>query len=816
MRRVLKWVLRGVAAVVVVALFAAWAAYFLLRNSVVSPSGRMELAGLAETATITRDRDGVPHITARTQEDIHFALGFAHAQDRLWQMELQRRTVAGRLSEVFGQSTLPTDIFMRTLDLYGHAARSVKSFRPEQLAQIEAYSRGVNAYITRRTALLEPRLPIEFMLLRHSPEPWTAADSIAIVKLMALNLSTNLGLETRRLAFAAVGLSPAEIEDLLPSDPAVAPPPLPDLASLYPLRKAPGKQAAAIPIVDEMIGSGASNNWVVAGSKTKSGKPLLANDPHLRISAPAIWYLAHLRLERAGKDTINAVGASLPGVPLIVIGRNDHIAWGFTNTGPDVQDIFIEKVNPDDRNTYLTPDGWRPFEIERLAIKVKGAADHTLERRRTRHGPVLPGGFRGLDAALAPNHVAALAWTALTDDDTTLAAGLFTDTLYTVDDYIALMKSYVVPMQSMVLADSKGNIAMIAPGRVPVRDPANLVAGRAPVPGWDATYDWKGWLDFSQLPQVKNPSAGAIGTANARIVPPDFPAFLTHDWDAPFRQQRVDALVTSKADHTVETMKAAQADVLSPAVERLQTLMIAIAQAAQGIDDKVLDQLTAWDGRQTVSSTESLIFVAWMREATRGIYADDLGPAFGRFFDARPQALIRLLEGKATSRDWCDDRRTPARESCAQVLAEGLSRALKDLEAQLGPDRSKWRWGDLHVAYNEHRPFGMFPTLAPYFNVEVPSPGGDETLNRGQSEWSEARPFANRHASSLRVIYDFADLERSLFIVPTGQSGNPMSRHYRDFAQRWSRVEYIEIPTTPEAVARIAAGTWTLTPQAKP
>lgn len=814
MGRVFKWIVRGAVAILVAAFFVAWAGYFLLRNTETPSAGRITVPGLSAAASITRDREGVPHITATTPEDVHFALGFAHAQDRLWQMELQRRAVAGRLSELFGQRTLSSDIFMRTVDLYGHAARSLAVFKPEARAQVEAYAAGVNAYLQRRTGPIEPRYPIEFIALGHTPEPWTAADCVAIVKLMALNLSTNVGLETLRLAFAAQGLSAAEIGDLLPHDPALSPPPLPELSTLYPLRKMPGKQASAMPLIDPMMGEGASNNWVVAGSRTKSGKPLLANDPHLQISAPAIWYFAHLRLERAGRAPVNAVGATLPGVPLVVIGRNDHVAWGFTNTGPDVQDIFIEKVNPEDRNTYLTPDGWRPFATERLTIKVMGEADYALERRRTRHGPVLPDAFRGLDGMLAPNHVAALAWTALSDDDTTLAAGLFSEALNSVDDYIALMREYVVPMQSMVVADKSGNIALVAPGRVPVRDPGNLVAGRAPVPGWDATYDWKGWLDFSQLPQVKNPSAGAIGTANARIVPPDFPAHLTWDWDAPFRQARVDALVVSKDGHDMASMKAAQADVLSPAVERLQTLMIAIAQASPAADDKVLDQLTAWDGRQTMGSTESLIFVAWMREAMRGIFADDLGPAFPRYFDGRPQPLIRLLEGKSTARDWCDDRATPARETCAQVLGDALARALKDLETLRGPDRTKWRWGDVHIAVNEHRPFGQMPQLAPFFNVEVPSPGGDETLNRGKSDWGSARPFANRHASSMRAIYDFADLERSVFMLPTGQSGNPISRHYRDFAQRWAAVEYIEIPTTPEAVARIAVGTWTLTPRA--
>ncbi len=813
MLRVLKWIGRGVVAVLVIALFVAWGAYFILRNTIPADNGALTTAGLSAPVAITRDGEGVPHITGRSIEDVHFAMGFAHAQDRLWQMELQRRAVAGRLSELFGNTTLSSDVFMRTLDLYGHAERSFGNLPAEARRQLEAYAAGVNAFITRRAGLFEPRFPLEFLILRHTPEPWTPADSVGIVKLMALNLSTNVGMETLRLALAAQGLNSAEIQDLLPGDPALTIPPLPELASLYPLRKPPQRQAAAIPLIDPMIGEGASNNWVVAGSKTKSGKPLLANDPHLRLSAPAIWYLAHVAVERAGAPTLNAVGASLPGVPLIVIGRNDNVAWGFTNTGPDVQDLFIERLNPDNPREYLTPDGWRPFESEKVTLKIKGEADHVFERRRTRHGPVMPDYFRNVGALLAPGHVAALAWTALSDDDTTIVAGLLSDATRTVDDYIEQMKTYVVPMQSMVIADTKGSVGLIAPGRVPVRDAANVVAGRAPVPGWDAVYDWKGFLPFEQLPRVTNPSEGSIGTANARIVPPDFPVFLTYDWDAPYRQQRVDALVVDKSGHDMESMKAAQADVLSPAVQRLQTLMISMAQAGAGVDNSILDQLTAWDGRQTVDAAEPLIFAAWIREAVRGIYADDLGPVFERYFDARPQALIRVLEGKATSRDWCDDKRTTGRETCAQVLADALGRAVKDLEARFGGDRSKWRWGTAHVAVSEHRPFGLMPTLAPYFNVEVPSPGGDETLNRGKSEWNDARPFANRHASSFRAIYDFADLERSLFMHTTGQSGNPLSRQYRSFAERWSRVDYIEIPTRPEAIARTAVGTWTLTPR---
>lgn len=815
MSRGLKWIGRGLLAVLLIALALAWAAFFLLRNTLPSANGRLAAAGVTAPVSITRDKEGVPHIFARSLDDAHFALGFAHAQDRLFQMELQRRLIAGRLSEIFGDRTLRSDVFLRTLDLYGHAQRSLAALPEDARRQLEAYAAGVNAFMTRKTGWLEPRYPLEFLVLRHTPEPWTAADSVAIVKLMALNLSTNSNRETLRLALAAQGLKPAEIEDLLPHDPALSPPPLPDVTGLYPVRHPPQRHAAALaPFVLESMGEGASNNWVVSGAKTKSGKPLLANDPHLRLAAPAIWYFAHLSVTGADAQNLTAVGGTLPGVPLVVIGRNAHIAWGFTNAGPDVQDIFIEKVNPDNANEYLTPEGWRPFTRETITVKVKGGPDHVVERRRTRHGPVLPDFYHGIGSLLAPGHVAALAWTALADDDTTIAAGLLSDKVpRTVDDFVAQMRRYVVPMQAMVVADSTGNIALVAPGRVPIRDRANTVAGRMPVPGWDATYDWKGYLDFQQLPLLKNPKEGAIGTANARFVPPDFPAVLTHDWEAPrYRQQRIDDLVVERGGHDVASMRAAQADVLSPAVSRLQTLMIALAQAGEGVDQKLLDQLTAWDGQETADAAEPLVFNAWMRETVSGIYADDLGAAFDRYYSGRPEPLIRLLEGKSTSRDWCDDRTTAERETCTQVVAAALKRAIAGLEAQYGADRSQWRWGKAHVAINEHRPFGLMPSLAPYFNVEVETPGGEETLNRGKMEWGEARTFANRHAASMRVIYDFADLERSLFMSPTGQSGNPLSRHYRDFAERWARVDFIEIPTHPETVARIAAGTWTLTP----
>jgi penicillin amidase len=716
------------------------------------------------------------------------------------------------LSEVFGERTVDTDIFIRTLDVYGYAERAVARLTPEQRAPLDAYARGVNAFLHRPVGLLETRLAPEFLILRHTPEPWKAADCLAVLKMMALNLSTNFEHEITRLTYAAQGLNPNEIEDLMPPQDAKAPP-LPDLRQLYTLRPVPRQHAAAGGATDDLVTGGASNNWVVSGTRTKTGAPLLANDPHLRLGAPSTWYFAHLALQRENAPTLNVLGASLAGTPLIVLGRSDTLAWGFTNTGADVQDIFIERVNPDNPREYQTPDGWQPFTTDTVEIRSKNGPTRTIERRRTRHGPVLPGSYRNLGTMLGPGYAPALRWTALDDDDTTIVAGMFHPNMRTVHDYIEHMRPYVVPMQTMVVADTSGNIGMISPGRVPVRDNANTVMGRAPVPGWDATYDWKSFLKFEDLPRVENPPAGAFGSANAAIVGPDYPHLITLDWDVAYRARRVDELIVQRNGHDMQTMRDAQLDVLSPAFLQLKELMISAARATNTADGKTLDRLQAWDGMMRADAPEPLMFMAWVRETVRAVYADDLGPAFQRFFNPHAEVLIRLLGGKASGRDWCDNAATTERETCGTVISASLASALADLDKRYGSNREAWSWSKAHYAANEHRPLGTLPVIGRFFNVEVPSPGGTYTLNRGQVDFNSEPPFANRGAASCRAIYDLSNLDNSQFIHTTGQSGNPFSPLYRSFAERWSKGEYIAIASKRDDIDRAAIGTWRLAPK---
>lgn len=809
-RPVARWAALGL--VLVIAVLSG--SILLLHQSIAPLSGVMTVAGVHRPVEVMMGQDAVPHIFAERRDDAYLALGLLHAQNRLWQMELLRRAGQGRLSEVFGIATLDHDKFIRTLGLHEFARRAVERLSPGARAALDAYAKGVNAWILRDVRRLEVRLPLEFLLLWHEPEPWQPADSIVILKMMSLQLGRNLDKEIDRLTFAALGLSPAEIEDLLPTVSQWGAPPLPDIRSLYPLRKpatfAPRPRAG----LETSIAQGASNNWVVAGALTKSGKPLLAGDPHLRLSAPSTWYLVHLAIGHEEGKFANLVGASLPGTPLLPLGRGDTFAWALTNTETDVQDLYVEKLNPADPRQYLTPDGWRDLGHETTIIRVRGTVDVTLDRLSTRHGPIISSVYRGLDSMLAPGHVVALQWVGLTDDDATVEAALFDADIRTAHDALERVRPTVGPMQSMVVADTAGAIGLIAAGRMPIRGADNAVSGRAPVPGWDAIYDWKGFVPFDSLPRVENPTSNAIGTTNTRMVDANFPHLLTWDWGPTFRQQRYDELVPMRGRHDLASMRAAQLDVVSPAARRLAPLMVSATRTAQLSRRAVveLDALAGWDGGMRANIREPLIFTAWLRHAFDLVWRDDLAHAASLSLDERTVTMIDLLEGRPMARDWCDDRTTLAVEACGQILARALDQALLDLDQRFGPNSRTWQWGSAHYADGAHEPLGRLPIIGNFFNIRVPSDGGLFTLNRGKSYLGSSEPYASRDATTFRAVYDLSDLDASLFIQSTGQSGNPLSSHYRSFAERWSKGAYITIPTGRAAILGQLTGKWHLLP----
>jgi len=791
--RLLVWLLGALGALLLLAAAAAGGGYAYLRGSLPKVEGTVRLAGLKSEITVLRDAWGIPHIYAASIDDAMFGLGFVHAQDRLWQMEMNRRVGAGRLAEVLGPRALETDKFLRTIGVARAARANLERLDAETQGTLEAYAAGVNAFLATN-----PVLPPEFWLLRVTPQPWMPVDSVAWTKMMAWDLGGNWKNEVLRMRLAK-NLSLARINEFLPPYPGESPLHIQDLHELYralgvdTVRLAQSAEQIEAATSAYMIEAAGSNNWVVSGERTVSGKPLLANDPHLGLTAPPVWYFAHLVA-----PGLDAIGATLPGVPAIVLGRNQRIAWGFTNTGPDVQDLYIEKLEDDGK--YLTPDGPRTFETHVETIRVRGAEDVRLAVRTTRHGPVISEVSRSAGEVTPRGHVLAFSWTALAVDDRTMQSALKLAQAGNWREFLTAAEDYQAPQQNMVYADVDGNIGFVAAGRVPVRKPENDLKGLAPAPGWLAKYDWDGTLPFGALPQLLNPRKGAVVTANNKIVPPDYAHFITSEWQPPYRANRIEAMLDAQPRHSIASFARMQADDASLAVRELLPYLKATQPRSEDAR-RALARIATWDGTMAKNLPEPLIVVAWWRELTRRIYADELGDAFRLNWRPRATFVANVLADRDGQSHWCDDVNTPASETCAEVLTDSLEAALADLRRRFGGDLQQWRWGAAHAAVHEHRPLGREKWLAPYFDIIVPSAGDAYTVNVGRSNFfDDAEPFANRHSASLRAIYDLSNLEKSLFIHSGGQSGNPLSPDYAAFSDAWAKGEYIPMRTRRAAI----------------
>jgi penicillin G amidase len=724
---------------------------------------------------------------------------------------MNRRIAAGRVAEVVGERGIETDRFMRTLGIRRAAEENVKVLSPEARRAMERYANGVNAFLAAKNGPLPP----EFVIFGVTPEPWTPADSIAWGKMMQWDLSGNWRGELFRLRLAA-RLSPTQIAEFIPPYRGDAFNVLPDLKTVHAAaRDGLGDIAERLaevlpPAPEHAVGS---NNWVVSGARSKSGKPLLANDPHLALSAPAIWYFAHLSVKGE-----NLIGATLPGLPSIVLGRNDHIAWGVTNTGPDVQDLYLEKIVESDTASYLSPDGPRKFAVRDEVINVRGGAAVTLKVRQTRNGPVISDVVASAGAAAPKGHALSFRWTALMPDDALANAGQRLQFARDWPTFRESLREFHGPQQSFVYADLAGNIGFIAPGRVPIRSPENMLKGLAPSPGWDARYDWKGFIPFDELPQAFNPAEGLVVTANHKIVPREYSHHLTFDWATPHRADRIRERLLATPLHDMASFAGIQGDVVSLAARELLPLMLK-GEAASPRAKAWQDKLRTWDSALGANRAEPLVYWAWWRELTRLVYADELGAVLFRDgWEARVGFMKAVLEG-APGADgtpqsrWCDNIDTPEQETCAGLSAKALDLALADLDKRFGSNEAKWNWGTAHFAFSEHRPLGGVPVLERIANIRIPTGGDGYTVNAAANRIANpTMPYANRHAASLRALYDLADLDRSRFMHSTGQSGNPLSPWYAHFALPWSRNESVPMTTRRADYEKDAIGTLRLTP----
>ena len=816
----MQWFKRLVWTVLVLALAGLSVAVVYVVRAQPLLDGRLAVAGLQAPVDVRRDGADVTHIRAQNEPDAWFTLGWVHAQERGWQLEFNRRVMHGQLSEVFGEATLDTDRLMRTLGIVRAAQRQWEGLPASAKTALQAYSDGINAFHARNTRAPGP----EFALLGVKPGRWEPVDSVGWSLMMALDLGGNWGNEFARLSSAQV-LDNQRLWELFPPYPGEKPAATKDLPAFYrelgiyrspdPVTvatdsgaagaysmRAEGKfdaQEALLAAWSDDFGKGlgtvdgkGSNNWVVSGRHTVSGKPLLANDPHLGLSAPAIWYFAHLET-----PTLNTIGATLPGLPFVVLGRTQKVAWGFTNTGPDVQDLYLEFINPENPTLYRVPDinghpAWETFKTRKEEIAVKGKPAVHITVRETRHGPVLSDAQKSHAELIdTTRFVLALRWSALDADNQTVVAGLEGNRAQSVPELQHAYRHYHSPMQNVVMADTSGRIAYQAFGKVPMRKAGNDIRGVAPSPGWDARYDWDGWIAIDDTPKDSG-EKGWVATANQRITPPGYPYFLGQDWVAPYRFERIDQLLAQRSHHDLQSMKALQADTYSAATQRLLPYL----QKTQGthpLAAAAQRQLQDFDAVMRPGQSAPLIFAAWVDELTRGIVTPHLGAL-------RMQALYGKRQFRSTveavlerdDRWWCGE------QGCAVQSSAALDRALARLVAAYGSDMARWKWGVAHAARSTHNPFDRVPQLAPLFNVVVPTGGDGFTVNVGQY-WlnDEKHPFANRHAASLRAVYDLADLEHSQFIYQTGQSGLALSGRYSDMAQEWAKGKYRPLQMKP-------------------
>ncbi|HUW08933.1 MAG TPA: penicillin acylase family protein [Anaerolineae bacterium] len=805
MRTRTKVLLGIVVFIIALGLVAAVAGWLAIRRPWPKVAGTIQVDGLQAETTVIRDSWGVPHIYAANPHDLFFAQGYVHAQDRFWQMEFWRRVGSGRLAEILGESALGSDLFIRTLGWHRTAAQELELLDDELRGVLDAYSEGVNGYISANRG----RLGLEFTILgltgvRIDPEPWTPLNTLTWAKVMAWDLSGNMGADLLRAHFAArLGTGAVAVlgERYPEASPFVVPnpaaessgPSAPDSASHVLTEATLGSLPDSV-LDTHFLGSGdgvGSNNWVVAGSRTETGMPLLADDTHLGIQMPSIWYEVGLHCEPVTGDCpYQVVGFSFAGAPGVIIGHNDHIAWGVTNLGPDVQDLFIERVNPANPNQYEFQGEWLDMTIIREEIIVAGSEDDepvVARIRLTRHGPIINDAVGGPEEEWSFGwQPLALSWTGL-QPGTLFRSVLLLDRARNWEEFRTALSLWDVPSQNFVYADVEGNIGYQAPGRIPIRAAGN---GSMPVPGWTGDHEWIGYIPYNELPRSFNPPEGYIVSANNAVVSPDFPHFISLDWAPGYRAQRIIELIEADLSLSVTDMQDIQGDSSPLWAQSILPALRSLPVPEEPRLAQALDMLRTWDGRAVRDSGGAALFESFERHFVDLTFGDELG--FQLLERARYELMVALeafVDEQASP--WFDDINTLQTESRDDVLLRALEEAVEELTESLGKNMGKWRWGDLHTATFRNQSLGEsgIGLIEALFNRgPVPVDGSSGTVNA--TGYRMSKPYGVSHVTSQRQIVDLSDFQRSVTMHTTGQSGHPFHRHYDDMIDPWRNIEY--------------------------
>lgn len=836
---------------VVLAILGGLAGNAAVKASFPQTAGELKLSGLNASVNVYRDKLGIPHIYATTLHDLFMAQGFVHAQDRFWQMDFWRHIGSGRLSEMFGKSQLSTDSFLRTLGWRQIAENELENLDPESKAILSAYADGVNAYLKDHSGT---RLSLEYGVLglltpSYTPEAWTPVHSLTWAKAMAWDLRGNMGAEIER-AILLKTLSPEQVAELFPDYPADHPIVVAQIgdfsASVQPALAAAPITEGIAPLSSESLvslskrlasldnalgpaGAGiGSNNWVVSGKLTATGMPLLANDPHLSIQMPSIWYQIGLHCApRSDQCPFEVAGFSFAGVPGVVIGHNERIAWAFTNTGPDVMDLFIEKINPDNPNQYEYMGKWVDMDVHTESIKVGGGQPVDLTVRVTRHGPIISDVYGPLMNQVTPtapafkdrvgidlpqNYAVALKWTAL--EPGSVFEGIWGfNKAQNWTEFRAAATKFVVPAQNLAYADVDGNIGYQMPGNVPIRAKGD---GRLPVPGWTGEYEWTGYIPFDEHPYLFNPASGFIVSANNQVPPNDYKYLVGTDWDYGFRAQRiVDMIQQAPGKIDIAYFEKMQGDSKSLNAETMLPLLMQVKLDAELA--KKRDQFFSnWDFQETIDSAPAALFEAFWWELVAGTFMDENIPEdYQPMGGSRTYEIMRNLV-KQPSSAWWDDKSTVNKvESRDDIFAKAFAGAVtcKVCKARFGADISKWKWGELHSSTFRNATLGK-SGIAPIENLFNRGPfltaGGESIVNA--TGWDIYDSFEVNWLPSMRMIVDLSNLDNSKTVHTTGQSGHAYHQHYIDMADLWRNIQYYPMWWEQASVQKDAEGLLKLVP----
>ncbi len=793
----LKWSLWIIIGILVVVLVGA---YGWLRATVPSYKGDVTVKGITGNVKIIRDSFGMPHIYAENDNDAYFALGYCMAQDRLFQMDMLRRAIRGRLSEILGKDMVGVDKLFRTITAVKPVDELYKDYPPEIIDAFTAFAAGVNYYLETRTG----PLPVEFALLGYKPEPWVPSDSGAVYYYMSWDLNSSFDIEPLfDMITKKVGKD--EAAELFTGYPSGYPT---IMSGTEPLASVNVEgYLAALTRAREVLGTeggGASNNWVVSGKKSETGKPILATDMHLNHSLPGIWYEAHL-----STPSMNVSGVTAPGIPFIIVGATDHVAWGFTNVMADDSDYYLEKINPENEDQYQYQGKWEDMTTRKEVIKVKGSRDVNYMVRLTRHGPVVD----DIDKYEAPQGYAlAMRWTAPELDTVPKALYRF-NRAKTIDDMEAGIEYFKCPGQNIVYADDQGNIGYWASVGIPIREG---FSGMELLPGWEGKYEWKGFVPTDMQPHLRNPERGWIASANNKHIGPEYPYVISNYYAMPDRYVRITEMLTEKDKLSVADFERMHADFLVVLarewvpvfVEHLSDKKLSENEAA------ALEILKGWDYVAAPESNASTIFHSVVQEMIKNVYKKRLGGEFyDRYLGDHYLVFDSLREMmKKGDSVWFDNPDTKDVEDMDSVITKSFKDGVAYLEEEMGRNPNRWTWGKLHTLTLYHA-FGKSSPILGFFLNRGPYPMGGSIATVNPMPYHLNDPWGVYHGASERCIFDLSNMANSLRVIPAGISGNFMSPHYDDQIDLWRTVTYRPFAINPEGVDADAHDVLTMKPE---